>query len=45
MITLNFDGIDDYIEIDDVARLSVATTGSLTVAAWMRPDVLEFSEF
>jgi hypothetical protein len=45
MTTLNFDGIDDYIEIADDARLSVATTGRLTVAAWMRPDVLAFPNF
>lgn len=45
MITLKFDGIDDYIEIADDARLSVATTGSLTIAAWMRPDVLAFPNF
>jgi len=45
MITLNFDGIDDYIEIAGDARLSVATTGRLTIAAWMRPDVLAFPNF
>jgi Concanavalin A-like lectin/glucanases superfamily len=42
MSTLQFDGIDDYVEIADDAGFSVATTGSLTVAAWMRPDVLTF---
>lgn len=42
MSTLQFDGIKDYVEIPDDAGLSVATTGSLTVAAWMRPDVLTF---
>jgi hypothetical protein len=45
MITLNFDGIEDYIEIADDARFSVATTGRLTVAAWMRPYVLAFLKF
>ena len=45
MITLNFDGFDDYIQIADDARFSVATTGGLTVAAWMRPEVLAFPNF
>jgi hypothetical protein len=39
---LVFDGIDDYIEIPDSPDFSVATTGQLTVAAWIRPDVLTF---
>jgi hypothetical protein len=45
MSILHFNGTTDYIEIPDDADLSVATTGSLTVAAWMRPDVLAFPEF
>ena len=39
MTTLKFDGINDYVDIADDSRFSVATTGRLTVAAWMRPDV------
>src|SRR5215472_406063 len=39
---LVFDGIDDYIEIPDSPDLSLATTGQLTVSAWIRPDVLTF---
>jgi hypothetical protein len=39
---LVFDGIDDYIEIPDSSDFSVATTGQLTVSAWIRPDVLTF---
>jgi hypothetical protein len=42
MSTLQFDGIKDYVEIADDAGFSVATTSSLTVAAWIRPDVLTF---
>ena len=42
MSTLQFDGIKDYVEIADDAGFSVATTGSLTVAAWIRPDALTF---
>jgi hypothetical protein len=42
MSTLQFDGIKDYVEIADDAGFSVAMTGSLTVAAWIRPDVLTF---
>ena len=33
---------DDYIEIPDSPDFSVATTGQLTVSAWIRPDVLTF---
>src|SRR5215467_1768257 len=39
---LVFDGETNYIEIPDSPDLSVATTGQLSVAAWMRPDVLTF---
>src|SRR5262247_1601929 len=39
---LVFDGIDDYIEIPDSPDFSVATTGQLTVSAWIRTDVLTF---
>jgi hypothetical protein len=43
MSILQFDGTnDDYIEIPDSVVFSVAATGSLTVSAWMRPDVLTF---
>ncbi len=43
MSTLQFDGTkNDYIEIADSAIFSLAATGSLTVSAWMRPDVLTF---
>jgi hypothetical protein len=44
--TLQFNGTaSDYIEIPDSADFSVATTGSLTASAWMRPDVLTFPNF
>jgi hypothetical protein len=43
MSTLQFNGTaSDYIEISDSADFSVATTNSLSVSAWMRPDVLSF---
>jgi hypothetical protein len=43
MSTLQFNGTkNDYIEIPSSGDFSVATTGSLTVSAWMRPDVLTF---
>ncbi|EDK72721.1 hypothetical protein TM7_0129 [candidate division TM7 genomosp. GTL1] len=38
-----FDGSAQYIEVADAADLSVVTTGILTLEAWLRPDVLEFS--
>ena len=43
MSVLQFNGTNsNYIEIPDDAAFSVATTGSLTVSAWMRPDTLTF---
>jgi hypothetical protein len=45
MSILQFNGTNDHIEIPDDADLSVATSGSMTVAAWMRPDVLTFPIF
>jgi hypothetical protein len=42
---LVFDGQDDYIEIPDSADISAATTGQLSVSAWVRPDVLTFPIF
>jgi hypothetical protein len=43
MSTLQFNGTtSDYIENSESVDFSVATTGSLTVSAWMRPDVLTF---
>jgi hypothetical protein len=36
------DSSKSYVQIPDNADLSVSTTGSLTVAAWMRPDTLDF---
>jgi Concanavalin A-like lectin/glucanases superfamily len=43
MSVLQFNGTkSNYIEIPDDAVFSAATTGSLTVSAWMRPDTLSF---
>jgi hypothetical protein len=43
MSALQFNGTaSDYIEISDSADFSVATTSSLTVSAWIRPDILTF---
>jgi hypothetical protein len=39
---LQFNGSSAYVEVADSADLSLATTGSLTVSAWMRPDTLTF---
>ncbi|MFE4695884.1 LamG domain-containing protein [Streptomyces sp. NPDC056738] len=38
-----FDGTSQYVEIPDDDRLSVTTTGELTVEAWIRPDTLTFT--
>jgi len=42
---LVFDGETDYIEIVDSADFSPATTGQLSISAWIRPDVLTFPVF
>jgi hypothetical protein len=43
MSILQFNGTaSDYIEISDSADFSVATTGTFTASAWMRPDALTF---
>lgn len=39
---LIFDGQSSYVEVSDSPELSVATTGSLTISAWIRPDTLHF---
>ncbi len=39
---LDFDGTGTYIEIPSNPDFSVATTGALTVSAWIKPDTLVF---
>ncbi|MGW2826298.1 LamG domain-containing protein [Streptomyces sp. NPDC001443] len=39
-----FDGASQYVEVPDDDRLSVTTTGELTVEAWIRPDTLTFAK-
>lgn len=41
-VYLLFDGIDDYVQVEHHADLSIATTGQLTVAVWMQPATLYF---
>jgi hypothetical protein len=41
-VYLRLNGLDNYVEIPSIADYSIATTGELTVAAWMRPDTLNF---
>jgi hypothetical protein len=40
--TLQFDGVRTYAEIPDRDALSIATTGALTVSAWINPSTLAF---
>ncbi|MGP6157740.1 MAG: LamG domain-containing protein [Vulcanimicrobiaceae bacterium] len=42
MASLLFDGATTYIEVPNSTDFSVSTTGGLTVAASLRPDVLDF---
>ncbi len=39
---LHFDGTQSYVEIPDSPDFSLTTKGSLTVSAWIRPEVLIF---
>jgi len=41
---LSFDGTQTYIEIPTHPDFSVATTGELTVSAWIRPETLTFDK-
>ena len=41
-VYLRLSGIDSYVEIASIADYSIATTGELSVAAWIRPDTLNF---
>jgi hypothetical protein len=40
----DFDGKTEYLQVKDAAALSPATSGVLTLEAWMRPDDLVFPE-
>jgi hypothetical protein len=42
--TLLFNGINQYVEVSNEDDLSVATTGILTLEAWVRADVLNFPD-
>jgi hypothetical protein len=39
---LSFDGVTSYVEVADSPDFSAATTGALTVSAWIRPATLIF---
>jgi hypothetical protein len=41
-VYLTVTGADSYVEIASIADYSIPTTGALSVAAWMRPDTLNF---
>ena len=41
-VYLEFNGRDSYVEIPSIADYSASTTGELTIAAWIRPDTLNF---
>lgn len=42
---LNFNGDGDYVEVPGSADFSVDTNQALSIAAWIRPDVLNFLRF
>lgn len=39
---LKFDGVANYVEIQNRNYLSIAETNELSISVWMRPDVLNF---
>jgi hypothetical protein len=39
---LQFDGSRNYVTVSDNDKLSVSTTGKITLEAWIRPDTLQF---
>src|SRR5262249_45050331 len=41
-IYLKLDGVNNFVEIPSSADYGIATTGELSVAAWIRPDTLNF---
>jgi hypothetical protein len=41
-VYLKVTGADSYVEIASIADYGIPTTGALSVAAWMRPDTLNF---
>src|SRR5215813_10078220 len=41
-VYLEFNGRDSYVEIPNISDYSASTTGELTIAAWIRPDTLNF---
>src|SRR5262249_3477840 len=44
-VYLKFTGVDSYVEIGSIEDYSIATTGELSVSAWIRPDTLNFSRW
>jgi len=44
-VYLRFDGVNNFVEIPSTADYSIATTSELSVAAWIRPDTLNFSHW
>jgi hypothetical protein len=41
-VYLKLNGVDNYVEIPSIDDYSIAATGELSVAAWIRPDTLNF---
>lgn len=41
---LLFNGVDGMIDLGDNANFSIPTTGAISIAAWIRPDILTFPD-
>lgn len=41
-LATRFNGVDQYVEVQDKDSLSITASGVMTMEAWVRPDVLTF---
>jgi hypothetical protein len=44
-VYLKLDGVKSFVEIPSIADYSIATTGELSIATWIRPDTLNFQRW
>jgi hypothetical protein len=44
-VYLKLNGVDNFVEIPSMVDYSIATTSELSVAAWIRPDTLNFQRW
>jgi hypothetical protein len=42
-LATDFDGVSQFLEVENSHGLSISVTGALTFEAWIRPDILQFT--